>query len=123
MNIVQLPQGHVFGLEGAGIVRRIGSQVKTLHPGDRVAVVDRSIFATIITTLEVLCVKIPDDLSFDEASTMFFPYMTAMYSLLDVGGLKESQVRSSAWVHTVPATSALTKHSLYLFIVHVAESA
>lgn len=95
MNIVQLPQGNVFGLEGAGVVLRVGSQVKTLNVGDRVAVVDDNVFATAITTLEVLCVKIPDDLGFNEASTMFFPYMTAMHSLMDVGGLEKGQVCKS----------------------------
>ena len=92
MNIVQLPRGRVFGLEAAGVVRRVGSQVKTLHVGDRVAVVEHNTFATTITTLEVLCVQIPDDLSFYEASTMFFPYITAMHSLMDVGGLVKNQV-------------------------------
>lgn len=92
MNIVKLPQGRVFGLEGAGVVRRTGSQVKTLRVGDRVAVVEHNMFATTVNTLEVLCVKIPDDLGFNEASTMFFPYITAMHSLMDVGGLEKGQV-------------------------------
>ena len=52
-------------------------------------------FATTVTTLELRCVKIPDDLGFNEASTMFFPYMTAMYSLMDVGGLEKGQVCNS----------------------------
>ena len=94
MNVVQLSEGQVLGLEGARVVRRTGCQVKTLQAGDRVAVVERSMFATTITTLEALCVRIPDDLSFYEASTMFFPYMTAMHSLMDVGGLEKGQVSS-----------------------------
>lgn len=121
MNIVQLPQGRVFGLEGAGVVRRIGSQVRTLRIGDRVAVVEHNMFATTVTTLEVLCVKIPDNLSFNEASTMFFPYITAMYSLMDVGGLMKGQVCNSLDIFTAAAGSILTKPSLYSSIVHVAE--
>lgn len=78
-------------------------------------------FATTVTTLEVLCVKIPDDLSFNEASTMFFPYMTAMHSLMNVGGLEKGQVCNSPWSLTGLASSVLTKSSLYSFIVHVAE--
>ena len=109
MNIVQLPQGRVFGLEGAGIIRRIGSQVKTLHVGDRVAVVEHNMFATIVTTLEALCIKIPEDLSFDEASSMFFPYMTAMHSLIDVGGLEKGQVSQSPRTLSVSACKVLTK--------------
>lgn len=93
MNVIQLPQGRVFGLEGSGIVRRVGSQVEELRVGDRVAVVEHNMFATSIVTLEMLCVRIPDHLHFHEASTMFFPYITAMHSLVDIGGLKEGQVR------------------------------
>ena len=91
-NIVQLPQGRVFGLEGAGVVRQVGSRVKSLQVGDRVAVVEHNMFATSITTLELLCVKLPDNLDFEHASTMFFPYITAMHSLADVGGLEKGQV-------------------------------
>ena len=120
MNIIQLPQGRVFGLEGAGVVRRIGSQVRTLRLGDRVAVVEHNMFATTITTLEVLCVKIPENLSFDEASTMFFPYITAMYSLMDVGGLMKGQVCKSFQTFTVLPGLTLTQLSLYSSIVHVA---
>lgn len=113
MNIVQIPQGRVFGLEGAGVVRRIGSQVKTLRVGDRVAVVEHNMFATTVTTLEVLCVKIPNDLSFSEASTMFFPYMTALHSLIDIGGLEKGQVCNSSWAITALASSTLTMRSPY----------
>lgn len=121
MNIVQLPQGRVFGLEGAGVVRQIGSQVKTLRIGDRVAVVEHNMFATTVTTLEVLCVRIPDDLSFNEAATMFFPYITAMHSLMDVGGLEKTQVCKCSYAFTALTNSVLTKRSLYSSIVHVAE--
>lgn len=121
MNIVQVPQGRVFGLEGAGVVRRIGSKVKVLCVGDRVAVVDRNMLATTVTTLEVLCVKIPDNLGFNEASTMFFPYMTAMHSLMDIGGLEKKQVCKSPSALTALASSVLTKRSLYSSIVHVVE--
>lgn len=35
MNIVQVSQGHVLGLEEAGIVRQIELQVKTFRVDDR----------------------------------------------------------------------------------------
>jgi hypothetical protein len=109
MNIVQLPQGRVFGLEGAGIVRRVGPQVKTLSVGDRVAVVEHGMFATVVTTLEILCIKLPDDLSFNEACTMVFPYITAMHSLMDVGGLEKGQVREFSVPSMLFAEEELTK--------------
>ena len=60
--------------------------------GDRVAVIDRKTFATNHITRAVLCVRIPDTLSFEEASAMFFPYATAMHSLVTVGNLEKGQV-------------------------------
>ncbi|MCJ1357758.1 MAG: hypothetical protein MMC33_007754 [Icmadophila ericetorum] len=90
MNIVQLPQT-IFGLEGAGVVRRVGSQVKNLGIGDRVAMVERGTFSTLVVTLEILCAKLPDEISFEEASTMLFPFITATHSLMTVGGLKKGQ--------------------------------
>ena len=93
MNIVELPE-RVFGHEGAGIVRRIGSQIESLHVGDRVAVFDRHTFSTVAITTEPFCIRIPDSLTFEEASCMFMPYMTAMHSLMSVGGLEKGQVRA-----------------------------
>lgn len=59
------------------------------------AVVDRKMFATIVNTLKAICVKIPDELSFNEAATMFFSYATAMYFLMNVGDLRKGQVCNS----------------------------
>ena len=91
MKIVELPE-RVLGLEGAGIVRRVGSAVKDLQIGDRVATMERGAFSTVFRTLEILCVKIPDNLDLNEASTMLIPYVTAIHSLMTVGNVKKGQV-------------------------------
>lgn len=98
------PDERPFGCEGAGIIRRVGSEVSSLSIGDRVAVIDRKTFSTTHITREILCVKIPDDLGFDEASAMFFPYATAMHSLMTVGQLEKGQVSVSLWTIKSPAT-------------------
>ena len=90
MKVVEFPK-RAIGVEAAGIVRKVGSQVKTLRVGDRVAMIDRGIFSTTVNILEILCTKVPDHLDFNEASTMFFPYATAMYSLGTIGGLEKGQ--------------------------------
>ncbi|KAL8728510.1 MAG: hypothetical protein Q9166_005332 [cf. Caloplaca sp. 2 TL-2023] len=90
LQIVELVE-RPLGCEGAGIIRRVGSEVRSLAIGDRVAVIDRKTFSTSHITREILCVKIPDALSFDEASAMFFPYATAMHSLMTVGNLEKGQ--------------------------------
>jgi len=91
MGLIQFPK-RVLGVEGAGVIKRVGSQVKNLKIGDRVAIIERYMCATTIVTLEILCLKVPDDMGFDVASTMFFPFATAMYSLMNVGGMTEGQV-------------------------------
>lgn len=96
MKIVEFPL-RILGFEGAGIIKKVGSKVKTLRVGDRVAVFENNVFATTVVTLEALCVKIPDELSFNDASVMFFPYATAMHSLIDVGGLQRGQVSNPCY--------------------------
>jgi NADPH:quinone reductase-like Zn-dependent oxidoreductase len=82
----------VFGYEGAGIIRRVGSNVNSLSVGDHVAVVQHYTFATTLITPAMFCARIPDGLCFDQASTMLIPYMTALHSLITVGGLQKGQV-------------------------------
>ncbi|KAI4228292.1 MAG: hypothetical protein L6R36_001722 [Xanthoria steineri] len=90
MGIVELPE-RVFGLEAAGIVRRIGPQVKGLKIDDRVACLERNAFSTLVTSSELLCVKIPDFLTFNEAATMLIPFATVIHSLITLGGLEKGQ--------------------------------
>ena len=49
-------------------------------------------FATHAIASEKLCVKIPSDLSFEDAATMPVVFATAIYSMFDLGGLQEGQV-------------------------------
>ncbi|KAI9692407.1 MAG: Type I Iterative PKS [Bathelium mastoideum] len=92
LNLVELPLHHrILGLEGAGVVKRVGSHVESLSVGDRVMTVERKTLATLITTTEPYCIKIPDNLSDEEASTMLIPYATAWHSLMDVGRLEKGQ--------------------------------
>ena len=91
MGIVEVPTTG-FGLEAAGIVRRIGPHVKGLNVGDRVILLGYDSFSTLITTAEDHCVRIPDNLSFDEGATIPAVFLTAIYSLFNVGGLAKGQV-------------------------------
>ena len=124
MRIIELPE-RVLGLEGAGVVRRVGSRVKALRVGDRVATVERGAFSTLIRTLEILCVKVPDEVDLNEAATLFLPFVTAMHSLMTVGGLKKRQVRVCIYIRMAYRLSefALTTPSLSLSIAPVAGSA
>lgn len=79
-------------MEATGVVTRLGPEVKDLRVGDRVILFSRGSFSTSIITSEKLCEVIPDDLSFEDGATMACVYATAIYSLIDIGGLKRGQV-------------------------------
>lgn len=76
------------------MVRKIGSEVTKFKVGDRVAGISDNMFTTLAVAPEDRFVAIPDDLGFDEASTMLSPLITAMYCLIDVGNLRKHQVGS-----------------------------
>ena len=120
MKVIEFPKC-VIRIEAQGVVRRIGTEVKNLQVGDRVAMVDRGVFSTTVITLEILCAKIPDSLDFDEASTMFFPFATAMHSLMTVGGLEKGQVSVETERFYPLITQTLMSRSLCSFKVHAVE--
>jgi NADPH:quinone reductase-like Zn-dependent oxidoreductase len=92
MGIVEGANG--FGLEGAGIVSRIGPNVEGLKAGDRVMFISHSAFSTHVVVSENLCERIPDDLSFEDAATMPCVFATSYYSIFNIGNLKKGQVSS-----------------------------
>lgn len=92
MGIVGAPIDEGFGLEAAGVVSKIGPQVKDLRVGDRVIFMGHGTFASHCINLERLCAKMPDDLSFEDGATMPCVYSTAIYSLFNIGGLRKGQV-------------------------------
>ena len=81
-----------LGLEGSGIVRRVGSAVRGLSVGDRVIVFDHGCFSTRLILPSKLCAKIPSDLSFEEAATLPCVYSTVIHALLTLGSLKKDNV-------------------------------
>ncbi|XDG09180.1 hypothetical protein ABKA04_008795 [Annulohypoxylon sp. FPYF3050] len=90
MGIVELPIRQ-FGLEAAGIVTRVGADVKDLKVGDRVCCLKKHAYSTYIVSKDMFCFKIPDRLSFDEAASMLMPYVTSIHSLIGVGRLEKGQ--------------------------------
>jgi NADPH:quinone reductase-like Zn-dependent oxidoreductase len=81
-----------FGVEGSGIVRRVGPDVTGLQYGDRVALMHCGLFATRVVSFHQFCLKLPNDISLEDAATMLSVYVTAIYSLIYVGALKKGQV-------------------------------
>jgi len=81
-----------LGLEAAGIVSSIGSNVQDFAVGDHVFTFQLGCFSSKITMAAKQCVKIPDELSFEDASTMGCVFATAIYALIHVGRLERKQV-------------------------------
>ncbi|KAI0104834.1 KR domain-containing protein [Nemania sp. FL0031] len=90
MNVVELPVRQ-FGLEASGVVIGKGSKVKDFEIGDRVLCLKKSAFATRICVPDFSCAKIPDAVNFWEAASLLVPYVTAIHSLMNVGGLTKGQ--------------------------------
>lgn len=85
-----------LGVEGSGIIRRVGGNVTSISPGDRVIAVNAGLLRTSIVTTPNKCWVLPDSLSLEEAAAVPVVYATAMYSLMDLGGLRKGQV----WNHS-----------------------
>ncbi|TVY80960.1 Highly reducing polyketide synthase FUM1 [Lachnellula suecica] len=80
-----------LGCECAGFIRKVGSAVKRLAPGDRVVVQATGTLETRVKANSKLCVRIPDDLSFEDAATMPVVYGTVVHSVMDLGHLEKGQ--------------------------------
>ena len=82
---------HLLGLEGSGVVRRIGKGASKFRVGDRVAVLKNGTFANKIQCPVERAHHIPSNLSFKDAATIPLVYLTSMYSLIDIGRLSKGQ--------------------------------
>ncbi|KAF5551122.1 polyketide synthase [Fusarium phyllophilum] len=91
MGIIPPPKSLKFGYEAAGVVRRVGSNVTKLRPGDRTVFVGEDTFSTVVRVPELLAQKLPDDVSFVEASAIPIVFLTAVYGLIDLGRLTRGQ--------------------------------
>lgn len=77
-----------LGLEFAGLVEEVSGENIDVKIGDRVMGFARgSIASHVLTPAEFVC-KIPDSLSFEEASTIPLAYSTAYYALHNLGHIQ-----------------------------------
>lgn len=82
-----------FGLEGVGYITKLGSKVTNVAFGDRIMTVgaDSVGMATVIRRPAQLCIKIPDQLSDEEAATMPLVYITVLIFLVEKWKLYRGQ--------------------------------
>ncbi|KAB7507435.1 Synaptic vesicle membrane protein VAT-1-like protein [Armadillidium nasatum] len=80
----------VLGLECAGIVQNIGSNVQDIKCGDHVIVhcPKGGALSDYIVIGQSNVLTVPKEIDFDEASSLTVNYLTAYFSLVEIGGLK-----------------------------------
>ena len=88
---------HRLGIEGAGVVRRVASDVTTYKAGDRVVVLQTGTFANRIQAPTEHTHKIPDHLSYSDAATIPCVYITSLYALFNLAGLQKG---NSVLIHS-----------------------
>jgi len=84
-------RGTGLGLEGSGIIKRVGADVTDLKIGDRVIMMCQNCFSTSLTTTFKRCFKIPDTLSLERAASMACVYSTVIHSFIKMAHLQKDQ--------------------------------
>jgi len=83
---------YLLGLEGAGVIRRVGNSVNTLQIGQRVLLHNKGTFANRLQVFPEKCHVIPDSMSFEEAATMPSVYLVTIHSLLHLASMEKGKV-------------------------------
>ena len=83
--------GREVGMEGSGIVRRVGSAVRHSRAGDEVAFIQGGCIANRVVVNERRVFAKPARLSMEEAASVLSVYVTAYYSLIHLARLRKGQ--------------------------------
>lgn len=83
---------HPPGLEGAGVVARLGSRVKVLQVGDHVFyVVHEAGMANFVRMPRLRACRLPEGLNMVDAASMPVAYSTAIMSIIEIGRLRRGE--------------------------------
>ncbi len=88
---LRAPKNAVPGLDVAGVVVAVGSQVTRFKPGDEVFGISKGSFAEFAAAREDKLALKPAKLSFEQAAAVPVSGMTALRGLCDVGRLEAGQ--------------------------------
>ncbi|KAJ5170212.1 Acyl transferase/acyl hydrolase/lysophospholipase [Penicillium coprophilum] len=80
-----------LGYECSGVITAIGLGVQDLGVGDRVCALTRGTYASVVRCPSVQVVKIPDEMTYTTAAAIPMAFVTAYYSLVTVGHLKQDE--------------------------------
>ena len=70
-----------IGLDAAGIIKRVGTKVTLVQPGDRVATLQPGAYRTLLRTDESLVAKLPANMSMEAGASLPTVYVTAYQAL------------------------------------------
>lgn len=86
-------KGDVLGAEGSGIVTRVGAEVTSTKPGDRVALLASitGCFQTFARTVDIAVAKIPDSMTYEQAACIPVIGATVIYCLKDLARLSQGE--------------------------------
>src|SRR5687767_3389442 len=102
----QKVEGNGLGCECAGIITNVGPEVQgQLKIGDRVCVAASNTYTTSLRTTADHCVKIPSELSFQDAATMPCVYGTVIQGLVNLARLEKGQVSDASSYHNASINS------------------
>ena len=87
------PKGvFVPGLEYSGIIKKIGSGVTTLQPGDKVMGVTRfGAYTTHLNIEQEYVIPLPNDWNYSEGAAYLVQGLTAYYGLINLGRLENEE--------------------------------
>ncbi|MEV4678391.1 SDR family NAD(P)-dependent oxidoreductase, partial [Actinomadura sp. NPDC049382] len=80
-----------LGIEGAGVVTGVGSDVTGLRPGDRVMGMMPGAFGPVAVTDHRLVVPMPRTWSFEDAASVPIVFATAYHGLVNLAGLQAGE--------------------------------
>ncbi|CAF1032331.1 unnamed protein product [Didymodactylos carnosus] len=83
---------YVPGFEASGIVEAVGTNVKNFSVDDRVMVfAGDGLWKDVICVNYNSCVKMPENMSFEDAAALLVNYITAYHILFEFGNLRENK--------------------------------
>ncbi len=78
----------IMGMEVAGTIEKVGSEVVYFHEGDRVFGRVRGAHAEVVDCDPEYLMPLPDNLSFEQGAAIPVGWLTAWHALYTVGGMK-----------------------------------
>ena len=83
--------GPTLGIECAGTVLRVGRDVSTLKPGDRVLGFGPECLASHVVVPVPMAARIPEGMAFEAATTVPVTFFTAWYALVSLAALQPGE--------------------------------